>query len=152
MRKNIVAGNWKMNTRLQEGMALASGVEKWVTDNPSATKVIIAPPFTHLSEIRKLLKNVSLSSQNCSSEVSGAFTGEVSVDMLVSAGVEYVIIGHSERRAIYGESDPVICKKVKQALNASLIPIFCCGEVLKERESNIHFNIVRKQIEAALFL
>ena len=151
MRKNIVAGNWKMNTSLESGIALAAGVEKWVSDHPSSTKVIIAPPFTHLTEIRKTLKNVSLSSQNCAAEVSGAFTGEVSVDMLVSAKVEYVIIGHSERRAIYGESDSIIGKKVKLALQAGLIPIFCCGEVLKEREANNDFDVVRRQIEAALF-
>jgi len=151
MRKNIVAGNWKMNTTLESGIALATGVEKWVTGHPSSTKVIIAPPFTHLTEIRKLLKNVSLSSQNCAAEVSGAFTGEVSVDMLVSAKVEYVIIGHSERRAIYGESDSIIGRKVKLTLQAGLIPIFCCGEVLKEREANNHFDVVRRQIEAALF-
>jgi triosephosphate isomerase (TIM) len=151
MRKNIVAGNWKMNTRIADGIALAQGVEKWVSDYPSATKVVIAPPFTHLAEISKVLKNVSLSSQNCAAEASGAFTGEISVDMLVSAKVEYVIIGHSERRSIYGESDIVICKKVKLALQAGLIPIFCCGEILKERESKIHFDIIRKQVEAALF-
>ena len=151
MRKNIVAGNWKMNTTLESGIALAAGVEKWVSDHPSSTKVIIAPPFTHFTEIRKTLKNVSLSSQNCAAEVSGAFTGEVSVDMLVSAKVEYVIIGHSERRAIYGESDSIIGRKVKLTLQAGLIPIFCCGEVLKEREANNHFDVVRRQIEAALF-
>lgn len=151
MRKNIVAGNWKMNTRLEDGVMLAAGIEKWVTENAPAAKVVIAPPFTHLTEIRKILKNVSLSSQNCAAEVVGAFTGEVSVDMLVSAKVEYVIIGHSERRAIYGENDSIIGKKVKLSLAAGLIPIFCCGEILKERESNIHFDVIRKQIEAALF-
>ncbi len=140
-----------MNTRIEDGIALATGIEKWVTEHPSATGVIIAPPFTHLTEIKKVLKNVSLSSQNCASENSGAFTGEVSVDMLVSAKVQYVIIGHSERRAIYGETDAIIAKKVKLALQAGLIPIFCCGEVLSERESNIHFDIVRRQIESALF-
>jgi triosephosphate isomerase len=151
MRKNIVAGNWKMNTKIEDGVALAAAVEKWVTEHPSSTGVIIAPPFTHLTEIKKVLKNVSLSSQNCAAEVSGAFTGEVSVDMLLSVKVQYVIIGHSERRAIYGETDAVIAKKVKLALQAGLIPIFCCGEVLSEREGNIHFDIVRRQVEAALF-
>lgn len=140
-----------MNTRLEDALILATGVEKWVSVHPSSTIVVIAPPFTHLTEIRKILKNVALSSQNCASEASGAFTGEVSVDMLVSAKVEYVIIGHSERRSIYGEIDSVIGKKVKLALQAGLIPIFCCGEALKERENNIHFDVVRKQIDTALF-
>jgi triosephosphate isomerase len=151
MRKNIVAGNWKMNTRIEDGIALAAGVEKWVSEHPSDTGVVIAPPFIHLTEIKKVLKKVSLASQNCAAEVSGAFTGEVSVDMLVSIKVEYVIIGHSERRAIYGENDVIITKKVKLALQAGLIPIFCCGEVLSERESNVHFDIIRRQVEAALF-
>jgi triosephosphate isomerase len=151
MRKNIVAGNWKMNTRIEDGIALAAGVEKWVSEHPSATGVVIAPPFTHLTEIKKVLKKVSLSSQNCAADVSGAFTGEVSVDMLVSAKVEYVIIGHSERRAFYGETDVIIAKKVKLALQAGLIPIFCCGEVLSEREGNVHFDVIRRQVEAALF-
>jgi triosephosphate isomerase (TIM) len=151
MRKNIVAGNWKMNTRLEDAIALAAGVEKWVSEHPSSTGVIIAPPFTHLTEVKKVIKNVSLASQNCAAEVSGAFTGEVSVDMLTSIKVQYVIIGHSERRAIYGETDAIIAKKVKLALNAGLVPIFCCGEVLSEREGNIHFDVVRRQVEAALF-
>ncbi len=152
MRKNIVAGNWKMNTTLQEGIALATSVEKWVSEHPSKVKVIVAPPFTHLSDVGKVLHHVGLSSQNCSSEVSGAYTGEVSVSMLTSVNAAYAIIGHSERRSIYGETDAILAKKVKIALQAGLTPIFCCGEILKERESNIHFDVVRKQIEEALFI
>ena len=81
MRKNIVAGNWKMNTSLEEGIALAQSVEQWVAQHPSNVRVIVAPPFTHLTKIREIVKNTGLSAQNCSSEVSGAYTGEVSVEM-----------------------------------------------------------------------
>lgn len=140
-----------MNTTIEEGLTLAQAVEKWLSDHPSEVKVIMAPPFTHLAAMGKVLKVAGLSAQNCSSEVSGAYTGEVSVNMLVSAKAGYVIIGHSERRNMFGETDAVLAKKVKLALQAGLIPIFCCGEVLKERESNTHFDVVRRQIEEALF-
>ncbi len=112
--------------------------------------VIIAPPFTHLSKVRELIENVKLSAQDCSSEASGAFTGEVSPEMLVSAGAEYVIIGHSERRTYFNEDNELLNKKVKLALAKGLRPIFCCGEVLEEREAGDHFKVVRKQVEVGL--
>ena len=98
MRQKIVAGNWKMNTSLKEGLELAMKVNKLTEESNPDVKVIIAPPFTHLSEIKKVLTSVKLAAQNCSSEEKGAFTGEVNVDMIISTGAEYVIIGHSERR------------------------------------------------------
>lgn len=157
MRKKIVAGNWKLNTNVQEGVALATEISKLVAANSKvdckSVCVIIAPPFTHLTEIGKVVKdvNICLSAQNCASETSGAFTGEVAVDMLKSAGCEAVIIGHSERRSYYLEDDVVLSKKVKLAIEAGIRPIFCCGEILDQREAEKHFDVVKSQIENALF-
>jgi triosephosphate isomerase len=150
MRKKIVAGNWKMNTLLKEGMELAKAVEKLEHEKTSDALVIIAPPYTHLSRVKDMINNVKLAAQNCASESSGAFTGEVSPAMLVSVGVEYVILGHSERRSYYNEDNDLLNKKVKLALNSGLKPIYCCGEVLEERESGSHFKVVKEQIEAGL--
>jgi len=150
MRTKIVAGNWKMNTLLKDGMELAKAVEKLEKDKTGDALVIIAPPFTHLSKVRELIENVKLCAQNCASEPSGAFTGEVSASMLKSAGVEYVIIGHSERRTYYSEDNSLLNKKMKLALASGLKPIFCCGEVLEERESGKLFDVVRKQVEVGL--
>jgi len=150
MRKKIVAGNWKMNTLLKDGMELAKSVEKLEKKKSSDALVIIAPPFTHLSEVRQLIENVKLSAQDCASEPSGAYTGEVSPEMLVSSGVEYVIIGHSERRAYYNEDNELLNKKVKLALSAGLKPIYCCGEVLEERETGKLFDVVKEQLKVGL--
>ena len=132
-----------MNTLLNEGMELAKAVEKLEHEKTSDALVIIAPPYTHLSSVTALVQNVKLSAQNCASETSGAFTGEVSPAMLISAGVEYVILGHSERRSYYNEDNELISKKVKLVLTEGLKPIFCCGEVLEERESEKHFDVVK---------
>ena len=139
MRQKIVAGNWKMNTSLKDGMELAAAVNSLASKKTSEALVIIAPPFTHLAEIKKILSVVKLSAQNCASEESGAFTGEVSVSMLKSAGVEYIIIGHSERRAYFHEDNAVLAKKVNLALSIRIKPIFCIGEILPERNANKHF-------------
>jgi len=151
MRKKIVAGNWKMNKTLQEGIALAQEVEKMASGVPGDVELIIAPPFIHLTEVKKLLNRVKLGAQNCASEASGAFTGEVSASMLASAGVQFVIIGHSERRSYYGETNSIINKKVRLALQNNLNPIFCCGEVLSEREKGKHLDVVKEQLEEGLF-
>ncbi len=151
MRKNIVAGNWKMNTTIKEGLELASAVNTLAQNKTSDAVVIIAPPFTHLSDIKKVLTNVKLSAQNCSAEDSGAFTGEVSVDMIKSIGAEYIIIGHSERRAYYHEDNKVLAKKVNIALAKGMKPIFCIGEVLPERNANKHFEVVKSQLAEGLF-
>ena len=150
MRKKIVAGNWKMNTLLKDGMELAQAVENLEKEKTSDALVIIAPPFIHLSKVRELIENVKLSAQDCASEASGAYTGEVSPEMLVSAGVEYVIIGHSERRSYYNEDNELLNRKVKLALSKGLKPIFCCGEVLEEREAGKLFDVVREQVEVGL--
>jgi triosephosphate isomerase len=151
MRKKIVAGNWKMNTTLADGINLAIDVNSMVEKNPTSTTVIVAPPFTHLAEISKLLTTVFLSAQNCASEPSGAYTGEVSVGMIRSAGASYVIIGHSERRTYFREDNFTLFKKTKLAIDQDLIPIFCCGEILSERESHVHFDVVKKQLDETIF-
>jgi len=112
--------------------------------------IIVAPPFTHLSKIREVIGDVKLSAQNCASEDSGAYTGEVSPDMILSAGAEYVIIGHSERRAYYHEDNEILNRKVKLAIEKGLKPIFCCGEVLEEREAGKLFEVVKEQIDIGL--
>jgi triosephosphate isomerase len=154
MRKRIVAGNWKMNKTLKEGLDLATGINKQLSvkgDKPA--DVILAPPYTHLAEIVKVVdrNNISIAAQNCASEEAGAFTGEVSAGMIASTGATSVIIGHSERRTYYGEDDQVLNKKVNLALGNNLQPIFCCGEILNQRNDGIHFEVVSKQLEKGLF-
>jgi triosephosphate isomerase len=151
MRKIIVAGNWKMNKTLEEGIDLAKAINTQVNDGN--VTVILCTPFIHLTEVRKVItkKSLFLGAQNCASEKAGAFTGETSVEMIRSTGAEYIIIGHSERRSYYHEDDSLLNKKVKLVLEAGLIPIFCCGEVLSERQSGIHMSIVSNQVEKALF-
>jgi len=151
MRKQIVAGNWKMNTTLQEGIELAKQVDNLMKTETIRAEVIIAPPFIHLPEVAKLLTLVKLGAQDCASEPKGAFTGEVSAEMISSTGATHVIIGHSERRTYFDEDDILLKKKVQLALDSGLIPIFCCGEVLAEREGERHFEVVRTQVDTALF-
>ena len=151
MRKQIVAGNWKMNTTLQEGIELAKQVDNLMKTETIRAEVILAPPFIHLAEVAKLLTLVKLGAQNCASEPKGAFTGEVSAEMISSTGATHVIIGHSERRTYFDEDNILLKKKVQLALDSGLIPVFCCGEVLAEREGERHFEVVRTQVETALF-
>ena len=151
MRQKIVAGNWKMNTNLKEGLELAMAVNKLTEEKKTDVIVIVAPPFTHLSDVKKVLSVVKLSAQNCASEEKGAYTGEVSVDMIKSVGAEYVIIGHSERRSYYNETNALLAKKVDLALGKGLKPVFCIGEILAERESGRHFEVVESQLQEGLF-
>lgn len=155
MRKRIVAGNWKMNTDIASGVKLASDVMRLLHDQPAPENVgvAIAPPFTHLSEVFKVIDTakICLASQNCASEASGAYTGEVSAEMLKSTGVMAVIIGHSERRAFFRESHATLAKKVDLAINNQMRPIFCCGEVLEERNAGKQESVVEKQIKESLF-
>ncbi|MDD4199576.1 MAG: triose-phosphate isomerase [Paludibacter sp.] len=153
MRKNIVAGNWKMNKTLQEGLALAeelNGALKGVTPN---CDVVIGTPFIHLASVAAAIdtNKIGVAAQNCADKESGAYTGEISASMVKSTGANYVILGHSERRAYYGETAETLKTKVELALKNELTPIFCIGEVLAEREAEKHFDVVKAQIVDSLF-
>jgi triosephosphate isomerase len=154
MRNKIVAGNWKMNKTLKEGIELTNEINNLVSKSSNTSvKVILGPPFIHLAEVYKIVdsKFISIAAQNCASESGGAYTGEISVEMIQSTGAKYVIIGHSERRAYFGEKEQILNKKVNLVLAQNLIPIFCCGEKLEEREKGIHFDVVRNQLDHGLF-
>ena len=134
MRRPVIAGNWKMNLTFDEAMALSDTIAAGLIDSQK-TQVILAPPFLYLDEINQRLQESShifIAAQNCSEKISGAYTGEISAQMLASIGIEYVIIGHSERRQYFGETDDSVNLRLKAALEAGLIPICCVGEVLQE--------------------
>lgn len=141
-----------MNTTFPEGINLVKDVISKSAEAPQDVELIVCPPFTHLTECAKAIKGtrIHIGAQNCAMWEKGAYTGEVSVDMLKSAGIEYVIIGHSERREYFGENSEILLKKLQLAIEKGLTPIFCCGEKLDERESNNHFNVVKTQIEETL--
>ncbi|MEE4196025.1 MAG: triose-phosphate isomerase [Bacteroidales bacterium] len=148
MRKNIVAGNWKMNKTFPEGIELIQQIINQA-EVVGEVELIIAPPFIFTAEASKMLNgvNVKLGAQDCSNYRQGAYTGEISPLMLKSAGVEYVILGHSERRKYFHETNDLINAKIKLALETGLKPIICCGEILQERERDEHFQVVNKQIK-----
>ena len=152
MRKKVVAGNWKMNNDLNGTVNLISDIKKELSGKIVNAEIIVCPPFTNLETTKALLKDskIKLGAQNIFYEDSGAFTGEISADMLISAGCEYVIIGHSERRTIFGEDDKSINKKIKTAIRKNLKPIFCVGETLQEREKGITFKILESQLKNGL--
>ena len=153
MRKNIVAGNWKMNTTVAEGVELAKAVVEKSAQVPEGVGLIIATPFTHLVPVSEVVKGtrVELSAENCADKEKGAYTGEVSAAMIASAGCEYTILGHSERRQYYGETDSILVDKVNLALANGLGVIFCVGENLEQREAGKHFEVVTDQIKNVLF-
>ena len=153
MRKKIVAGNWKMNTTVPEGIELAKAVVAKSSEVPSSVKLIIATPFTHLYPVAEVVKGsaVSLSAENCADKEKGAYTGEVSAAMLASAGCEYTILGHSERRQYYTETDEKLVEKTKLALANGLKVILCVGENLDEREAGKHFEVCGSQIRNVLY-
>ncbi len=155
MRQKIVAGNWKMNNTLDEGLKLTTEIANMVADEVRGdVRVILAPPFIHLSQVKSLIKDtykLFLSAQNCNENESGAYTGEVSTSMLSSIGVEYVIIGHSERREYFNESNEQLARKVDATLSKGLLPIFCCGESLEVRESGDFVSFICNQINESLF-
>ena len=153
MRKNIVAGNWKMNKTLQEGLALATELNEVLAGAKLNCEVVIGTPFIHLASVTAAIdtSKIGVAAQNCADHESGAYTGEISASMVKSTGAEYVILGHSERRAYYGETAAKLKVKTELALKNGLTPIFCIGEVLEERESGVFFDVVKSQIEESLF-
>lgn len=150
MRKNIVAGNWKMNTTLQEGVELANDVNNLLKDKKHNCDVIVCVPFTHLTSVHGVIdaEVLGLGAENCSEHAKGAYTGEVSASMVKSTGAQYVILGHSERRQYFGENNELLLAKTRIALENGLKPIFCIGEVLEERENGTFNDVVRGQVEA----
>ena len=153
MRKKIVAGNWKMNLNLQEGVALAKEINEAMTAEKPNCDVVICTPFIHLASVAKELNAslVGLGAENCADKEKGAYTGEVSAEMVKSTGAQYVILGHSERRQYYGETAEILKEKVLLALKNGLKVIFCCGETLEERESNRQNNVVKAELEGSVF-
>ncbi len=153
MRKKIVAGNWKMNLNLQEGVALATELNNALAADKPNCDVVICTPFIHLASVAGVINSdvIGLGAENCADKVSGAYTGEVSAAMVKSTGAQYVILGHSERRAYYGETAEILKEKVNLALANGLKVIFCIGEVLEERESGKQNEVVKAQLEGSLF-
>ena len=153
MRKKIVAGNWKMNLNLQEGIALAKEINEAMTAEKPNCDVVICTPFIHLASVAQVLNAdlVGLGAENCADKEKGAFTGEVSAEMVKSTGAQYVILGHSERRQYYGETAEILKEKVQLALKHGLKVIFCCGETLEERESNRQNAVVKAELDGSVF-
>lgn len=154
MRKNIVAANWKMNLNLEEGKQLVEGILAGLPALSEQNQVVIAPPYVHLAQTAAQLRGkayIYLAAQNCNAEASGAYTGEISASMLTSVGATHVIIGHSERREYFNESDALLAKKTDQALANGLKVIFCCGESLEIRDADTQNEFVTAQLKAGLF-
>ena len=147
MRTPIMAGNWKMHKNSAEAGELASGIVKAI-GTPKNVEVVLCPPFTSLHAVAEIIKNtgIGLGAQNCHYEEKGAFTGEVSPKFLLDFGCKYVIIAHSERRQYFGEDDALINRKLKAARAVGLVPIFCVGETLQQREKELTFDVLRQQV------
>lgn len=154
-RKKIVAGNWKMNKTFEKGLELTSEVSNMLQDEVNSDVItVLCTPYIHLQAVAQLIKgrkNLYVGAQNMANKSSGAYTGEISAEMLVSIGVEYVILGHSERREYYGETDALLAEKIDLALEHNLKPIFCCGESLVQRQEQDYVAIVCQQISNSLF-
>jgi len=155
MRKKIVAGNWKMNLDYNEGLSLFSEIANMVKDEITGKQeAVVCSPFIHLHSLVQLAKGytkISVGAQNAHQAEAGAYTGEISAKMLKSIGVEYVILGHSERRQYFGESNELLAKKTDMALKHELKPIFCIGETLAEREIEEHFEVIKNQLTEGVF-
>ncbi|MFA6582229.1 MAG: triose-phosphate isomerase [Paludibacter sp.] len=153
MRKNIVAGNWKMNKTLQEGLALATELNEALAGAKLNCDVVIGTPYIHLASVAAAIdtKVIGVAAQNCASKESGAYTGEISAAMVKSTGAGYVILGHSERREYYGETSATLNDKVALALANGLTPIYCCGEALEVRNADTQNAYVKNQLEETIF-
>ena len=153
MRKKIVAGNWKMNETLQEGVALAKEINDSLKAEKPNCDVVICTPFIHLASVAEVLdaEGIALGAENCADKAKGAYTGEVSAAMVKSTGAQYVILGHSERRQYYGETAEILKEKVQLALANGLKVIFCCGETLEEREAEKQNEVVKAELEGSIF-
>jgi triosephosphate isomerase len=152
MRKKIVAGNWKMNLRREEGLLLVREIASKIESQEK--QVVFAPSFLYLYKIAKICSNfnqIKIAAQNCGKEKEGAFTGEISAKMINSCNADYVIIGHSDRREYFNESNMDLKEKVDRALENKLDVIFCCGESLSQRENEVHFSWIKKQLSESLF-
>jgi len=147
MRKNIVAGNWKMNGTFDESLALFQSIASKRNEIPDNVEVMVAPPYLYLKPmVDQKADRISIASQNCADKENGAFTGEISVSMLKSIGVKHVIVGHSERRLVYGETIRDISEKVVLVLQNDMVPVFCVGEELNDRQKGQHFDVIEKQL------
>jgi len=153
MRKNIVAGNWKMNKNLQEGIALAGELKELLNGVKPNCEVVIGTSFIHLASVSQEVSGsvINVAAQNCADKEAGAYTGEVSAAMVKSTGANYVILGHSERREYYGETSETLNKKMALAFTNGLTPIYCCGEPLEIRNSNTQNEFVKKQLDETIF-
>jgi triosephosphate isomerase (TIM) len=154
MRKQVIAGNWKMNKTLQEGKELAKQINELVKNKANDNlEIVLAPPFIHLTELSAIVDQnlIKLSAQNCSMHYDGAHTGEISAKMLASTNTEYVIVGHSERRDYHHEDNERVLNKIRRCLENGLKPILCIGEKAEERKSGNYFNIVEEQIQESAF-
>lgn len=151
MRKPIIAGNWKLNKTSAEAVELVNALKKDL-NGVNDVDIVVAPVFTSLSKVQTALagSNIGLAAQNCYWEDNGAFTGEVSAALLKAEGIQYVIIGHSERRQFFNETDETVNKRIKAALKHGLTPIFCIGEMLAEREANKTFSVIEMQVKGGL--
>ncbi|MCD6353934.1 MAG: triose-phosphate isomerase [Prolixibacteraceae bacterium] len=154
MRQKIVAGNWKCNTNLQEGIELAKAVDTVVASKGADDVVVIlGTPFTHIAKVVETVNTnrIGVAAQNCAAEAKGAYTGEVSAEMVKSTGAKFVILGHSERREYYGETSETLNKKLALAFKNKLTPIYCCGEALDIREAGTQNEYVKQQLEETVF-
>lgn len=153
-RKKIIAGNWKMNKNFEDGLSLCSEIVNMVADEVRGeVEVVLIPPFVHIHAVSQLLKakpHMATGAQNCHQAVSGAYTGEISAALLASAGTQYVIIGHSERRQYFGETEAILFEKLQAVLAQGMKPIYCVGELKEEREAGKHFEVIGRQLTDAL--
>lgn len=152
MKRYLIAGNWKMNTDYKSAHRLVTEIKELLTMTSNLVQILVCPPFTSLPEVAKNIQNtpIKLGAQNCYHEEWGAYTGEISIEMLKSIGCDYVIIGHSERRAIFGETDDLINRKLIACIAKGIIPVLCIGETLQERETGKTFDVLERQLEIGL--